>query len=126
MKATEIAIKENLGKRYKNQKGREFTLEKFICSEGEFFELVCTESGLIFTNEFHLSEIVSMEFEEVLCTEEKKINKGIKIKKIIEECEFAAPYHSCEECCCDERECMLFLLETYNKMEIDYEIEYKK
>ena len=81
---------------------------------------------MIFTNEFHLSEIASMEFEEVLYTEEKKINKGIKIKKIIEECEFAAPYHSCEECCCDERECMLFLLETYNKMEIDCEIEYKK
>ena len=52
------------------------------------------------------------------------IKNNTKIEKVIERCKESAPNNSCSECACDERECLLYLLEAYNSLEIDYEIKY--
>ena len=54
------------------------------------------------------------------------IKFNTKIEKVIERCKESAPNNSCSECACDVRECLLYLLEAYNSLEIDYEIKYTK
>jgi hypothetical protein len=49
-----------------------------------------------------------------------------KIMEIIKECESEAPQQSCKECVCSKKECLMCLLQTYNEMYIDDELEYEE
>ena len=49
-----------------------------------------------------------------------------KIMEIIKECESEAPKQSCKECVCNQRECLMCLIQAYNEKYIDNEIEYEE
>lgn len=55
-----------------------------------------------------------------------KAKLDTKLERVIEKCKETAPSNSCLECLCDERECLLYLLEIYNESKTDHEIRYIK
>lgn len=86
MKAWEICKKENLGKKYKDNNGDTWEVTKWEEGNGihEEYDIKCVKNRRCITDDLFLSEIINMDFEEVVDWSKVPVDTKILVKDTIE------------------------------------------
>ena len=85
MKAWEICKKENLGKKYEDSNGQEWTVFEGKLEKGGFGDDVCYDllnrsEGVLITTKYYMSIILELDFEEVVDWSKVAVDTKIEVR----------------------------------------------